>query len=57
MAGRRTDGAGETNVALEHPYHEGKSCSRFGQIPSTGLGGDRVMDGRADGCVLSLLLL
>ena len=27
------------NVALAHPYHVRKSCSKFGQIPLSGLGG------------------
>ena len=38
-----------TNVAITHPYHEGKLCSKFGLIPPIGLGGDRVMNGR--GCL------
>ena len=39
----------KNNVALAHPYHEGKSGSRFGSILLSGLGGDRVMDGWTDG--------
>ena len=31
------------NVALAHPYCEGKSCSKFVQIPPTDLGGNRVI--------------
>ena len=27
----------ENNVALKHPYHEGKSYSKFGLIPFNGL--------------------
>ena len=30
---RRTDARWKNNVALAHPYHEGKSCSKFGLIP------------------------
>ena len=28
----------KNNVALAHPYHAGKSCSKFGLIPPSGLG-------------------
>ena len=43
MDGRRTDGR-EKNVALAHPYHEGKWRTKFGWIPPNGLGGDIVTD-------------
>ena len=36
--------ARENNVALAHPYHEWKWCSKFGWIPPSGLGGDSVTD-------------
>ena len=39
-----TDGQ-KNNVALAHPYHEGKSCSKFGYIPPSGLGRDSRVDG------------
>ena len=29
----QTDGEMGNNVALTHPYHAGKSCSKFGKIP------------------------
>ena len=28
-------------VALAHPYHAGKPCSKFASIPPSALGGDR----------------
>ena len=31
-------------LALARPYHMGRSCSQFGLIPHSGLGGDCVMD-------------
>ena len=34
----------KNNVALTHPYHEGKWCSKFDWIPPSGLGGDSLMD-------------
>ena len=34
----------KTNVAFAHPYHVGKSCSKFCLILSSGLGGDSVTD-------------
>ena len=34
----------KNNVALTHPYHLGKLCSKFGQILPSGLGGDSVKD-------------
>ena len=41
------------NVALAHPYHAGKSCSKFGYIPHSGLGGGNgVMYGLTDGSSL-----
>ena len=44
------DGWTENNFADTHPYHEGKSCGKFGLILPSGLGGDSVMDGcQADG--------
>ena len=33
-------------IALAHPYHTGKSCSKFGEIPPRVLGGDSVTDRR-----------
>ena len=39
-----TDRCMENNVALAHPYQEAKWCSKFGRIPSSGLGGDSAMD-------------
>ena len=39
----------ENNVALTHPYHMGKSCSKFGKYLPSGLGdsvSDRLMDGQ-----------
>ena len=35
----------ENNVALTQPYLERKACSKFGQIPSSCLGGDSVIVG------------
>ena len=32
------------NVALAHPYHVKKSCSKLHKIPPSSLGGDRVID-------------
>ena len=32
-------------MLLSHTLTMGKSCSKFGQIPPTNLGGDRMMDG------------
>ena len=48
------DGRKEKNVALAHPYREGKSWSKFGWIPPSCLGGDGMTDrwtddGRMDG--------
>ena len=40
---------GKNNVALAHPYHIGKSCSKFGLILLSGLGGDSMTDGQTDG--------
>ena len=41
----------KNNFALAHPYHEGKWGSKFGWIPSGGLGGDSMMDRWMDkGC-------
>ena len=40
---------GKNNVALAHPYHQGKPCSKCGYIPPSGLGGDRVTDRWMDG--------
>ena len=31
-------------LALAHPYHERKSCSKFGSILPSGLGGNSVVD-------------
>ena len=42
----RTDG--KHNVALAHPDHVGKSCRKFGYIPSSSLGRDSVRDGQTD---------
>ena len=51
----RTDGwtaALKNNIALSHPYHEGKWCSKSGWIPFTGLGGDSLTDRwMDDGCI------
>ena len=49
------------NVALAHPYHEGKWCSKFGCIPPSGLGGDSMTDrwtddGRTEKMLLSHIL-
>ena len=52
MDGRQTYGrndAQKNNAALAYPYHEGKRCSKFGRIPSSGLGVDSVKDRRTDG--------
>ena len=43
------DGHKENNVALAHPYHVGKGYSKFGRIPSSGFGGDSMMDRCKDG--------
>ena len=44
-----TDGQTEKYVAITHPYYAGKSCSKFGLIPPSGLGGNSVTDGWTDG--------
>ena len=36
--------ARKTYVVLAHPYHEGKSCSKFGWIMPSSLEGDSVSD-------------
>ena len=42
-------------LALAHPYHEGRSCSKFGYIPSIGLGENSVMDRwKDDGLVFGI---
>ena len=42
-------------LALPYPYHEGMLCSKFGLTPSSGLGGDNVMDARqTDGKIVLL---
>ena len=46
----------KNNVALAHPYHEGKSCSKFGRILPSALGGDSMMDGWMDGDVHNISL-
>ena len=38
-----TDGQYE-GLILTHPYHERKSCSKFGLSLHSGLGGDSVID-------------
>ena len=49
----RTDGQ-KNNVALAHPYHEGKSCCKFWlNSAQCRLGGDSVMDGRAGAFTIS----
>ena len=41
------------NVDLAHPYDAGKSCSKFGLIPTSGLGGDILTGGRThEGAVM-----
>ena len=49
--------AQKNNVALTHPYHEGKWCCKFGRILSSCLGEDSVtdrqMDWRMDGGINS----
>ena len=38
-------------IALAHPYQEGRSCSKSGKIPPSGLEGDSLMDRLMDdGC-------
>ena len=34
----------KNNIALAHLYHVRKSYSKYGQIPSSGLGGDSMTD-------------
>ena len=41
----------KNNIALGHPYYEGKSCSKFGEILPSGLGGDSVMDRWTDASI------
>ena len=48
--------AQKNNVALSHPYHEGKWCSKFGKILPSGLGGDSVTDIWTDVCTKQYLL-
>ena len=48
MEGRRADGW-KKNVALAHPYHEGKPFTKFDQIPPSCLRGDSVTDEQKDG--------
>ena len=38
----------EKTVALAQSYHTRKSCSKFGYVPPSALGGDSVTNGRAD---------
>ena len=40
---RRTHG--KNNDALAHPYHQRKSCSKFGLIPPCGIRADIETDG------------
>ena len=55
--GRTTD-ARKNNVTLAQPYHKGKWCSKFGWIPPSGLGGDRVTDRwKDDGRTEKIMLL
>ena len=35
---------GQTDRWKTHPYHAGKSCSKFGLILPSGLGGESVTD-------------
>ena len=56
MDNGRTDGRTEKNVAFAHPCHEGKLCSKFGRIPSSGIGGDSVTDRRTDGRMEALII-
>ena len=42
-------GGAKNNVALAPPYHVGKSHTKFGYIPPSGLGGDTIMDRWTDG--------
>ena len=42
------DARWKNNIALAQPYHKGKSCSKFGQIPPSGLGGDGLTDRQMD---------
>ena len=44
--GAHVANSSKNNVALAHSYQEGKSCSKFGQIPPSG---DSVTDGQTDG--------
>ena len=40
----------KNKVSIAHTYHAGKSCSKFGLIPLSGLGGGSVKaDGRTNG--------
>ena len=39
----------KNNVVIAHPYHAGKSCSKFGLIPPSGLGGSVRADGQTNG--------
>ena len=44
----------ENDVVFTHPYHVGKSCSKFGLIPLSSLGGDSVTDRQVDGKIILL---
>ena len=56
MDGRQMDKR-KNNVALAHPNHKGKWCSKFGWIPPSGLGGysmtDRLTDARKNNIALA----
>ena len=41
-------GRGENNVAVAHPYHAKKSCSKLGLIPPSCLTGNSETDGQTD---------
>ena len=43
-----TWGRVKNDVALAQPYHAEKSCSKFGLIQLSGLGGDSETNGRTD---------
>ena len=48
MGGGQTDTGRKKNIALAHPYDEGKSCSKFVYILTSGFGEDIETDRWAD---------
>ena len=49
-------GAEQTKCAVAHPIHVSNTHTKFGWISSIGLGGDSVIDGRAEAIAISPLL-